>query len=367
MRRRRYQEGNVVLDKKTQCWFFRFYQAGKRKAIPLGPKAEIPTRNAALRRAEPIRTEINSELEVRSLLVRDLWKQFRQEKMSERFATRHAYESWARNHILPRWGSHLITDLQARPVELWLQALPLSPKSKVHVRGLIRSLWEYTMWRGDTPATRNPMELVKVRGATKRTRQPRSLTVEEFHKLIQQMQEPVRTMALVCVCFGLRISECLALKWSDIDWLNARLSIQRGVVCQHVNDVKTTGSAKRMNIDAGMLDVFKCWRQAAPFSADDDWMFSSIVKLGSQPLGYTHVWESLKKASAAAGIGHISSHCFRHTYRSWLDAVGTPIAVQQKMMRHSDIRTTMNIYGDVVTDEMQQAGSKVAELAIRRN
>lgn len=54
----------------------------------------------------------------------------------------------------------------------------------------------------------------------------------------------------------------------------------------------------------------------------------------------------------------------RHTYRSWLDAVGTSIAVQQKMMRHTDIRTTSNIYGDVVTDEMVQSGSKVARLAL---
>ena len=48
----------------------------------------------------------------------------------------------------------------------------------------------------------------------------------------------------------------------------------------------------------------------------------------------------------------LGTHAFRHTYRSWLDAVGTAISVQQKMMRHADIRTTMNIYGDVVTDEM---------------
>ena len=33
------------------------------------------------------------------------------------------------------------------------------------------------------------------------------------------------------------------------------------------------------------------------------------------------------------------------------------------MMRHTDIRTTMNIYGDVVTDEMSTAGLRVAELA----
>jgi hypothetical protein len=47
--------------------------------------------------------------------------------------------------------------------------------------------------------------------------------------------------------------------------------------------------------------------------------------------------------------------------------VGTSIAVQQKMMRHADIRTTMNIYGDVVTDEMTTAGVKVSQLAFQAN
>jgi integrase len=47
----------------------------------------------------------------------------------------------------------------------------------------------------------------------------------------------------------------------------------------------------------------------------------------------------------------------------WM-AVGTAVAVQQKMMRHSDIRTTMNIYGDVVTYEMEQAHGKVVGLTL---
>ncbi len=55
----------------------------------------------------------------------------------------------------------------------------------------------------------------------------------------------------------------------------------------------------------------------------------------------------------------------RHTFRSWLDAVGTAIAVQQKAMRHADIRTTMNTYGDVVTnDELVEASRKVERQAI---
>lgn len=58
------------------------------------------------------------------------------------------------------------------------------------------------------------------------------------------------------------------------------------------------------------------------------------------------------------------THALRHTNRSWLDAVGTSVAVQQKMMRHADIRTTMNVDGDVVSDEVQQAQKKVVGLAL---
>jgi hypothetical protein len=43
------------------------------------------------------------------------------------------------------------------------------------------------------------------------------------------------------------------------------------------------------------------------------------------------------------------------------------VSVQQKLMRHTDIRVTMNTYGDVVTDEMSTASLKVAELVFRNN
>jgi integrase len=53
-----------------------------------------------------------------------------------------------------------------------------------------------------------------------------------------------------------------------------------------------------------------------------------------------------QRAAKAAAIDRLGTHSLRHSYRSWLDAVGTAIAVQQKLMRHSDIRTTLKIYGD---------------------
>ena len=42
--------------------------------------------------------------------------------------------------------------------------------------------------------------------------------------------------------------------------------------------------------------------------------------------------------------------------------MGTAVAAQQKLMRHSDIRTTMNVYGDVVDDQTKEAHGKVVAL-----
>jgi hypothetical protein len=51
------------------------------------------------------------------------------------------------------------------------------------------------------------------------------LTFKEFQKFVSELPEPFRTMALLCLCLGLRISECLALKWADIDWLAAKITL----------------------------------------------------------------------------------------------------------------------------------------------
>jgi len=230
---------------------------------------------------------------------------------------------------------------------------------------MLYMLMDFAMWCGALQVARNPIELVVVKGATKRMRKPRNLTVEQFQQLSKELREPFRTIALMCVCFGLRMSECLALRWSDVDWLNGKLRIERGIVEQNVDDVKTDGSRKSLTVANELMPRLKLWKQTTQFPPDGDWIFASPVKIGRLPYSYTGVWRELQRAAEAAGIGKLGTHAFRHTYRSWLDAVGTPIAVQQKLMRHSDIRTTMNIYGDIVTDEIAVASSKVAGLALK--
>jgi integrase len=361
LRAQRRAVGCVRYDKRRGTWNYLFYDRGKRRSQRIGTKKEYPTKAAAWKAVSPVESQRKAG---HALTISALVERYREEKMPKRTMTRQGYNTWLNHYIVPTWGASTLQDLQARPVDLWLRSLALAPKSKVHIRGLVRILWDFAMWRGDVPLQRNPMELVTIKGASKRLRQPRSLAVEEFQKLTRQLDEPFHTIALVCVCFGLRISEALALRWSDVDWLNGKLNVERGIVHQVVDDVKTPESSRAMHIDAAMLQGLKDWKQLAQFSGPDEWMFASPVKLGRLPISYAGVWQALRKAAVKAGIGHISSHMFRHSHRSWLDAVGTPIGIQQTLMRHADIRTTMNVYGTASTDAMAVASEKIARLAL---
>ena len=284
--------------------------------------------------------------------------------MPDRTSTRRGYEAWITGHVLPVWSAQPITAVQPRPVELWLQGLTLAPKSKAHIRGILRSLWEFAMWRGDVSAVRNPMELVRLSGANRPVKPRRFLTVEEFQVFRRHLREPNSTIALLCVCLGLRISECLALKWSDIDWLAYTLSVERGIVRQIVADTKTPESRKSIALGPALIQVVGRWKQATQFGDKGDWMFASPVKLGTLPVSYPNVLKMFQKAASDAGIDKVSPHVLRHTYQAWLSDMAAPLEIQKKLMRHTNISMTLK-YGDRETlDAMRETNEAISGLAL---
>jgi integrase len=262
--------------------------------------------------------------------VRSVTVRYESERMPSRHSTARVYRSFLNNHILPKWGDEPIQAIQPRPVELWLRQLPLSPKSKTHVSSLMHGLIEFAMWSGLIEISRYPISLVQNKGAMQKVRKARSLTVEPFHALLNELHEPFATLALLSVCLGLRISEALALQWADVDWLGERVNIRRGIVEQVVGDVKTEGSARSFHLTPELLGRLRFLKQRSHFSDAEDWIFASPIKLGRLPYSYTGVWRELVRAGEAAKIGHLGTHAFRHTYRSWLDAVGTPIPAHRR-------------------------------------
>ena len=284
-----------------------------------------------------------------------------------RYSTAYVYRSFLKNHVSPRWGDTMIQDIQPRPVELWLKSLSLSPKSKTHIRSLMHSLIEFAMFSGALEIGRNPISLVRNAGATNRIRKAPVLTVEQFQSLLRQLREPFATMSLLCICHGLRISETLGLRWCDVDFLQSRISISRGIVQQHVDACKTKGSVRTFALAHDLLARLMAWKQITQFREGDDWIFSSPFQLGKLPYSYTGVRQELDRAAEAAGIGHISTHSLRHSTRSWLSMLGTSLDVTKQLMRHSTITMTMDTYGSLLGDEASVAMGKIAQLAFHGN
>ena len=241
---------------------------------------------------------------------------------------------------------------------------------------------------------------MRVKGGSKRRQRPIILTVEQFELVVATLREPYRTMVQIAQCLGLRVSEIAALQWDDFDFERNQLLVQRSFVSGRVDDVKTEYSQDYVPLHPSLTKIVLAWsKQAVPTA--EGWVFANpmtnrpyhpteIQKRHLRPSGCCVVacptcgaaagvwcWQGQPTANGkrvlihdtrkteAGKLGEIGWHTFRHTYRSWLDETGAPMKVQQELMRHASIQTTMNIYGQAMSSSKREANGKVVEMVLK--
>src|SRR4051794_9335667 len=260
-KRTRYQFGSI--DRKSRkkgadVWVLRYRDEldgkSKLRSRIIGTVDDYPTKATALKAAEALRMVINPDrISEQPVSFSALIDRFLIEELPERHSTRIGYQYNLKNHIRPKWGDYRIDQIRAFAVEQWLKSLNLAPKTKVHLRNLMRLLFNAAMRWELIELGENPMRLVRVRNATKRKEEPRILTIPEFHNLLSKVEkEPFRTMIIVAMTLGLRASELAALKWADIDFGTLQLTIERAIVAGRVGEVKTKYSKAKIPLDPGL-------------------------------------------------------------------------------------------------------------------
>ena len=109
-------------------------------------------------------------------------------------------------------------------------------------------------------------------------------------------------------------------------------------------------------------------RKSVAFPADNDWVFASSRTLGKKAIRSTAVLHNyLKPAAQRAGLGLIGWHTFRRTFSTLLRANGEDIKVQQELMRHADVRTTMNLYTQAISSDKRDAQQKIVQMVLNGN
>jgi len=333
----------------------------------IGSVAMLKTEANAWRVIEHRKLDVNSDqARGKAVTIGMLVDRYVETELAElRHSTANAYKSYLTSQIKPRWGDHPISKVKPFAVEQWLKGLDLAPRTRGHLHNLMRVLLSCAMRWELTEVGENPMKLVRVRGTSKRQREPMVLTITQFHRLLEELDEPFRTMVILDLATGLRCSELFGLKWCDVLWDDLTLLVRRGIVTGVVSDVKTKYSNAGIPLDLALAEVLLRWQRTTLFKNPEDWVFASPYVAGKLPW---YPWGVERRhiipAGIRCGIGRIGWHTFRHTFRTLLDETGAPMKVQQELMRHADIRTTMNVYGKAMDESKRAAHGKVVSLVL---
>ena len=172
-------------------------------------------------------------------------------------------------------------------------------------------------------------------------------------------------MVLVAGCLGLRASEVVGLQWQDIDWDSLTVRIRRGVVHGREGDAKTEASEKPIPLDPDLAAEILRYKNGTTYVQPTDYVFAGDS--GKPRWQETILADHIKPAARAAGIqGKVGWHTLRHTYSTLLRSLGADVKVQQELLRHADIATTMNIYTQAVSEQKREAASKVARVLLKK-
>jgi integrase len=282
----------------------------------IGDVTKYPTKSESWEAAEGVRLAIGNPIQADLVTFGGLVNRFLKEALPERKGTADRYRSWILNHINPRWEAVPLSKVKPLAVEMWIKGLKLAPKSKGHVQSVMHILFEWAMRWELMEYNRNPMSILKLKGLTRRVRQPRALSVEELQSLWTHLDGDTRTMSIVAASLGLRASEMLGLRWEDFDWESLRVKIQRSWVYGRVEDVKTEGSEKSLPLDTNLADILRRHREKMPYALlGTGWVFVSPFT-GKPWWAHKLVRYHLRPAAEKAKIGQIGWHTFRHVFDS---------------------------------------------------
>ena len=181
----------------------------------------------------------------------------------------------------------------------------------------------------------NPLSGIAPTDRVEKTRRRRALTVEQARRLLA-VAGPRRLVYLTALQTGLRRSELGELHWED-------LHIEANEPRPHIALRAETTKAHRGDVVPLRKDLAAKLRGIRPARVDSSTtVFESIPKM-----------EVFRRDLAAADIDYVDSsgrvadfHALRYSLGTMLAQTGAAPRTAMEVMRHTDLRLTMNVYTD---------------------
>lgn len=170
---------------------------------------------------------------------------------------------------------------------------------------------------------------------------------------------------------GMRIGECLALTWHDLDYKNNTIAINKTLARTNngikIQTPKTKASNRVISLDNETIQVLKMWQ----LEQRKQLLKVGINAMDSKQLIFSNgknsfiivptVRLAIKQIAKKAGIHSITTHGFRNTHATLLFASGLDIKQVQARLGHSNVQTTLNIYTHAMKEKQDKIGDEFAK------
>ncbi|UCD88800.1 MAG: site-specific integrase, partial [Desulfobacterales bacterium] len=146
------------------------------------------------------------------------------------------------------------------------------------------------------------------------------------------------------------------LKWTDVDWFNNQIHIQRTYNNGKFYKPKSRRSKRKIDLGPEMMSELIVWQAVCP---DNELNLVFPNKAGG-PINQSnmlnrHFFPALK----AAKIPRIRFHDLRHTYASLLIEQGENIKYIQNQLGHSSPTVTLDVYAHLMKPANQESALKL--------
>ena len=298
------------------------------------------------------------------------WETHRLRDSDRKATTQELHRSLARNHIAPSpLGGMSLSEIKTLHLTRFmgsLQEKSLSESTRRNIYAVVKAIFQDAV--SDGLISKSPMTGVKRPRMTRR--EARFLTTQEVMRVLDDLKEsrylsPITLAAMT----GMRRGEVLGLYWEDIDLeaatvrVRATVSRVQGKILR--TEPKTENSRRSIPLSPSAVGLLRQRRLAQTqerLRAGERWEGSDYVFTteSGAPMDGRNMLRAFQNACNRIGLEGVGIHSLRHFAATSLLDSKVPVLVVSRLLGHSSMAITADVYGHVIDDTARGAMDHLA-------
>ena len=283
------------------------------------------------------------------------------------------YAYLLKRHVLPVLGRMSLAKITFDQIQRLVQELldaGYAVQSARHVRQVIHCVFKHSILTGHFAG---PLPSVGIRlPALVRTRERRSLTIEQARAVISELKSPYREMALVSMTTSMNLAEICGLKWKcvnltaepilfDREWIPPRaLAVRESYYEGTFGPPKTQNRRRFVPLALTAVEALQKLRNTTRFPEPDHLVFSTRNGTPKRAGNLRH--RVIKPVGKRLGMPWLNWHAFRYTFATIGEQLNLSLADRQAGMGHGSVWMTQEY--TVPDIERRRAGAELIALKI---